>query len=200
MGSEENDRESVRRVQAGETEAFEGLIRRHEKAIFNLLYRWLGDYDEAADAAQDVFLAAFRSLRQFRAESRFSTWLYRIAVNHSKTRRSRRAKTDRRTVSLEAADPERDGGPIASIPHPGPDPAEEVEQREAHAQIQQALNGLKKGDAMIILLHDLQDVPYEEIARILDIRMGTVKSRLHRARLALKDRLLRQSDPERAKR
>ena len=199
MDKEESDRESIRRVQAGETDAFENLILRHEKTIFNLLYHRLGDYDEAADAAQEVFLSAFRSINQFRGESRFSTWLYRIAVNHAKNRWKSTAASRQRIVPLEVPDSEGDGGLLSTIPHPGLDPAQEAERGEMREQIQRGLNGLKADDAMIILLHDLQEVPYEEIARILAIPMGTVKSRLHRARLALKERLVRENDPTRAK-
>ena len=81
------DAECVRRVQRGDTDSFEVLVRRHEKAIFNLVYRLLGNYDEAAEVAQEVFLSAFKSIHQFRGEANFSTWLYRIGLNHASTRR-----------------------------------------------------------------------------------------------------------------
>jgi RNA polymerase sigma-70 factor (ECF subfamily) len=179
----------IQRVQGGETDAFEPLVRRHEKTIFNLLYRWLGDYHEAADTAQEVFLSAYRSIKSFRGESSFSTWLYRIAINQAKNRRRSLTTSQQRMVPLEVPDPEGDGEPVASIPHPGPDPAQEAEQQEIHDLVQQGLNSLKDDDAMIILLHDLQDISYEEITQVLDIPLGTVKSRLHRARQALKAKL-----------
>lgn len=181
-----NDWEWVRKVQGGETESFEVLVQRHEKTIFNLLYRWLGDYHEAADTAQEVFLSAFRSIKGFRGESSFSTWLYRIAINQAKNRRKSLTISQQRMMPLEVPDPEGDGGPMESLPHPAPDPAQEAEQQEIHDRVQQGLNCLKSDDAMIILLHDLQEVSYEEIAKVLDIPLGTVKSRLHRARQALK--------------
>ena len=186
---QKSDWEWVQRVQAGETDAFEILVHRHQKTIFNLLYRWLGDYDEAAEAAQEVFLSAYRSIKRFRGESSFSTWLFRIAINRAKNRRNSLIASRKRMVSLEIADPEGDGGPVASLPHPGLDPAQEAEQQEIHEQVQQGLNSLKADDALLILLHDLQYVPYEEIAEVLDIPLGTVKSRLHRARQSLKARL-----------
>ncbi len=184
-----SDWEWVQRVQGGETDAFEALVRRHEKMIFNLLYRWLGDYHEATDTAQEVFLSAYRSIKSFRGESSFSTWLYRIAINQAKNRRKNLITSQQRMVALEILDPEGDGGPVASLPHPGPDPAQAAEQQEVHDRVQQGINSLKSNDAMIILLHDLLDVSYEEIAKVLDISLGTVKSRLHRARQALKARL-----------
>ncbi len=187
--NEISDEEWVRRVQAGETDAFEILIRRHEKRIFNLLYRWVGNYDEAAEVAQEVFLSAYRAIRRFRGESSFFTWLYRIAVNHAKNRRKSLIAIARRTVTLDAADPNRDGQPAAVLPHPAPNPSQEAEQREIHERVQQELNNLDADEALLILLHDLQGVSYEEMAEILEIPLGTVKSRLHRARQALKARL-----------
>lgn len=181
-----SDRDCVQRVQAGETDAFEVLVRRHEKRIFNILYRWLGDHDEAAEAAQEVFLSAYRSLKKFRGDATFSTWLYRIAVNHAKDRRKNLNTVRQRMVPLETADPEGDGGPVTRLPHPGPDPAQGAEQQEVQERVQQALNRLDADDALLILLHDLQDVSYEEIVQVLGIPIGTVKSRLHRARQVLK--------------
>jgi len=84
---EKNDWEWVQKVQKGETEAFEVLVIRYENQIFNLLYRWLGNYDEASEVSQEVFLSAFRSIKQFRGDSSFSTWIYRISINQAKNRR-----------------------------------------------------------------------------------------------------------------
>jgi len=175
-----SDAECVRRLLQGEVDAFEVLVRRHQKAIFNLVYRMLGDYDEAAEVSQETFLSAYRSIGQFRGDANFSTWLYRIAINHASTRRRSLAKWQQRTVPLDTTEPvnERDL-----------DPADTVEQKEVQELVQKALSGLEASDAMIILLKDLQDVPYEEVARVLDVPVGTVKSRLHRARKALRSRL-----------
>jgi RNA polymerase sigma-70 factor (ECF subfamily) len=175
-----DDAECVRRLQRGETDAFETLVRRHQKTIFNLVYRMLGDYDEAAETTQETFLSAYRAIGRFRGEANFSTWLYRIALNHANTRRKSIANRQQRTVPLETTEP---------LYAPQLDPAQAVEQKEIHERVQQALDSLEQDDAMIILLRDLQDMPYEEIARVLEIPVGTVKSRLHRARQALKSRL-----------
>lgn len=183
------DWEWVQRVQNGETDAFEILIQRHQKPIFNLLCRWLGDREEASDAAQEVFLAAYRAIREFRGDALFSTWLYRIAVNQAINRRKRLGVDQARRAALDPIDSAEAPDPLADLPHPGPDPAQEAEREETHARIQEGLNGLKEEEALIILLHDLQEVPYEEIARILKLPLGTVKSRLHRARLALRAKL-----------
>lgn len=186
---EENELDLVRRVQSGEADAFEVLIKRHEKMVFNLLYRWLGDHDDAVDVAQDAFLSAYRSIRKFRGDSNFSTWLYRIAVNQAKNRLKAVSVLKRLTIPLEDAGSDGDGGPISGISYPGLDPAQEAEEQEIHEMVHRELNGLNPDDRLIILLHDLQDIPYEEMSQILCIPIGTVKSRLHRARQALKTRL-----------
>jgi RNA polymerase sigma-70 factor (ECF subfamily) len=174
------DAECVKRVQRGDANAFEILLQRHQKATFNLVYRLLGDYDEAAEVAQEVFLSAYKSIRQFRGDANFSTWLYRIAFNHASTRRKSLNIAQQRHLPLDGIEIIGDGVV---------DPAKSLEQKEIQERVQQALNGLDHDDAIIILLRDLQDVPYEEVAQMLDVPVGTVKSRLHRARQALKARL-----------
>ncbi|HEX2260643.1 MAG: sigma-70 family RNA polymerase sigma factor [Candidatus Binatia bacterium] len=174
------DAECVRRVQQGDTDSFEVLVRRHEKAIFNLIYRLLGNYDEAAEVAQEVFLSAFKSIHQFRGEANFSTWLYRIGLNHASTRRKSLQSSQQRHIPLDGTEVIADGAF---------DPAKNVEHKEIQQRVQQALNSLDPEDARIVLLRDLQDIPYEDVAEMLDIPVGTVKSRLHRARQALKTSL-----------
>jgi RNA polymerase sigma-70 factor (ECF subfamily) len=181
MGSESiSDAECVRRIQRGETETFEILVRRHEKAIFNVVYRMLGDYDDAAETAQEVFLSAYRAIGQFRGDANFSTWLYRIALNHASTRRKSTSSRQRRLVPIDDTE-------LVDDVELGP--AETLEKKEIRQRVQRALKELQPEDAMVILLRDLQDIAYEDVARVLNIPIGTVKSRLHRARQALKARL-----------
>ena len=177
LAEEIGDAECVKRVQRGDTESFEILVRRHQKTTFNLVYRFLGDYDEATETAQEVFLSAYKSIQHFRGGANFSTWLYRIAFNHASTRRKNLNSKLQREVALDGAMLLVDGGA---------DPAADAERKETQQRVQQALNNLDGDDAQIILLRDLQDVPYEDIARTLDVPVGTVKSRLHRARQALR--------------
>ena len=175
-----SDTACVRRLQRGDTIAFEILVRRHEKAVFNLLYRMLGDYDDAAETAQEVFLSAYRAIGQFRGDANFSTWLYRIALNHAITRRKSTITRQRRVVPIAGTD-------IIDETQLGP--AESLEKKELRERVQRALNDLAPEDAAVILMRDLQDIPYEDVARVLKVPVGTVKSRLHRARQALKARL-----------
>ena len=175
-----SDAVCVRRLQRGDVDAFEILVRRHEKTIFNLLYRMLGDYDDAAETSQEVFLSAYRAIGQFRGEANFSTWLYRIALNHATTRRKSLSLRHKRLVPLDNTDMVDEGHAL---------PDESLEAKELRESVQRVLNDLQPDDAAVILLRDLQDIPYEDVARVLKIPVGTVKSRLHRARQALKARL-----------
>jgi RNA polymerase sigma-70 factor, ECF subfamily len=180
LAEEIGDAECVKRVQRGDTESFEILVRRHQHATFNLIYRFLGDYDEATETAQEVFLSAYKSIQHFRGDATFSTWLYRIAFNHASSRRKSLNSKLQRQVALE------DDVMLVDC---GADPETSAERKEIQQCVQQALNSLDGDDAQIILLRDLQDVSYEDIARTLDVPVGTVKSRLHRARQALRTSL-----------
>jgi RNA polymerase sigma-70 factor (ECF subfamily) len=177
LAEEIGDAECVKRVQRGDTESFEILVRRHQNTTFNLIYRFLGDYDEATDTAQEVFLSAYKSIQQFRGEANFSTWLYRIAFNHASTRRKSLNSKRQRQITLE--------DDVVLVDR-GADPETSAERKEIQQCVQQALNSLDGDDAQIIVLRDLQDVSYEDIAETLDVPVGTVKSRLHRARQALR--------------
>ena len=177
LAEEIGDAECVKRVQRGDTQSFEILVRRHQNTTFNLIYRFLGDYDEATETAQEVFLSAYRSIQQFRGDANFATWLYRIAFNHASSRRKSLKSKLQRQVAL---------GDDLVLVDCGADPETSAERREIQQCVQQALNSLDRDDAQIILLRDLQDVRYEDIAETLDVPVGTVKSRLHRARQALR--------------
>ncbi|HEX9757312.1 MAG TPA: sigma-70 family RNA polymerase sigma factor [Nitrospiria bacterium] len=179
---EKNDWEWVQRVQNGETEAFEALVIRYGHRIFNLLYRWLGNYDEASEVAQEVFLSAFRAIKQFRGDSSFSTWIYRISINQAKNRK-KKLKPDWQRIALAHGGPEEGGLEISSSEL---DPSQAYEQKEVQKRVQEGINHLSQEEALLILLHDFQEVPYEGMAEILDLPLGTVKSRLHRARQSLK--------------
>ena len=176
LAEEIGDAECVKRVQRGDTQSFEILVRRHQKTTFNLIYRFLGDYDEATETAQEVFLSAYSSIQQFRGDANFATWLYRIAFNHASSRRKSLNSKLQRHVALEDE----------VVADCSADPETSAERREIQQCVQQALNSLNRDDAQIILLRDLQDVRYEDIAETLDVPVGTVKSRLHRARQALR--------------
>jgi RNA polymerase sigma-70 factor (ECF subfamily) len=186
------DDELVRRYLAGDGDAFATLVRRHETRVFNLCLRVLGDREDAADAAQDTFLAALRKLTQFRGDAAFSTWLHRVAVNACYDLLRKRRRQPLLHLALEPGDAAPEPGPAA------PDHADEVSgTRDAAA----ALARVPSEFRIALVLADVQDLPYEEIAKILDIPVGTVKSRVHRGRIALARAMgLAEREPDRISR
>ena len=178
---------AVVRFRAGEEAAFEELVSRREGDVYRLARRMLGDADDALEATQDVFLRAYRALPRFRGEASFRTWLLGIAVNVCRSRLSGRAARDkRRNVPLEAADRE-DGELAFGLPAaPGPDPERRAQGAELAAALERALAGLSPEHREILLLREMEGLEYEELASTLECAVGTVKSRLARARGALR--------------
>ncbi|OAN47488.1 RNA polymerase subunit sigma-24 [Chloroflexus islandicus] len=170
-------------AQAGDLEAFNQIVRLYETRVYNLCYRMLGDADAAADATQDAFIAAFRNVRNFRGGV-FKAWLLRIATNACydvlRTRKRRPA------VSLDSADNE-DDNTRTEAPDPGESLDDMVVRQELSAAIQQGLAELPEDQRIVIILSDIQGLAYEEIAQITGVQLGTVKSRLSRARAKLRD-------------
>ena len=182
----DGDLEWVRQCQEGDLQAFRRLVERYEGRIYTLACSILGDRETARDAAQEAFIRAYRSLPGFRAKSGFYTWLYRIAVNIClNTARRERRRPD--TASLDGllesgkTPPERLFG--------GTLPADEAERAELQASIQAVLNSLSPDHRVVVVLKDIEDLSQEEIAEALGCSVGTVKSRLSRARVHLRDLL-----------
>jgi RNA polymerase sigma-70 factor, ECF subfamily len=173
--AEASDAELVRRFLAGDAQAFTELATRHERRVYNLCLRVLGNRDDAADATQDTLLAVVRKLDGFRGESAFTTWLHRIAMNvcYDHLRRAQRRPMLHRVADEDLPAPE--GQPI-------PDHADAV---AGERDVAAALAAVPEDFRIAIVLADVQDLAYEEIAKILDLPLGTVKSRVHRGRLAL---------------
>jgi RNA polymerase sigma-70 factor, ECF subfamily len=185
---EPGDTESaaVRRFQAGDEAAFEELVSGREAEVYRLTLRMLGDADDALEATQDTFLRVYRALPHFRGEATFRTWLLGIAINVCRSRRSSRAARDRRrSVSLDATT--EGGEATVRIPAaPGPDPERAAQGAELRGALQRALGELSPEHREIILLREMQGLEYEELASTLGCAVGTVKSRLARARGALR--------------
>ena len=179
------DEELVRRFRKGEVSAYSDLVMRYQDRVYAQCIRWMGDPRIAEEVAQDVFLAIYRALPRFRGESRVSTWIFRITVNHCKNRRlyRNRRKFDAHEP-LEGV-PKGDDGPQRQIPSQGPGTDQGSHRSEAEEILHEALGRLDEDQRTIILLRDIQDLSYEEISEILDLPRGTVKSRLHRARAEL---------------
>ena len=173
----------VGRARTGDAAAFEVLVRRHERWVFSLVLRMVGNRHEAEDIAQDIFLKTYRGLPNFRGTARFSTWLHTIATNQTLSHLAARATSRRR----EVADSDPDLPPVLDrLPDQAPGPDRDLERRDLRALLDAALARLSPEHRIVVVLRDIQDLSYEEISEVLQLEIGTVRSRLHRARAALK--------------
>ena len=180
----------VRAFQGGDRTAFDKLVTKHKDRIFNVCYWFLGDYQEADDTAQDTFIKVYRSLGKFRLESAFSTWAFRIAVNACKNKlKSAAFKKKKRTISLDNPGGHPDSGVTDVFPDRAASPSDQLEQKERIGQIRECINALAPEHREVITLRDLEGLSYGEISEVAGISLGTVKSRLARARTDLKNRL-----------
>ncbi|MBN1628010.1 MAG: sigma-70 family RNA polymerase sigma factor [Deltaproteobacteria bacterium] len=180
----------IRAFHKGENYAFDALVMRYKDRIFNLCLRFLGDSHEAEDTSQDVFLKAFKSLNNFRFESSFYTWLYRIAVNSCKNRvkslwyrfRKNEAWTENSEGSLE-------GSQFEFMAYSNENPVASLENKEMMNALQKAINTLPSDQKSVVILRDIEGLSYEEITDITGFKLGTLKSRLSRARHSLREKL-----------
>jgi RNA polymerase sigma factor (sigma-70 family) len=176
----DNDLELLKRCLAGENQAWESLLRTHNRKVYSLCYRFTGRTVEAEDLTQEIFIKIFQTLKSYdQAQGTFSTWLTRVARNHL-VDHYRRTKKDRSTSPLDD-----ELGQVEAKPSPGAGPMDRVESRERRELIQEGLNKLSPDLREAVILRDLQDLDYDEIARVLDVPQGTVKSRINRGRLEL---------------
>lgn len=176
----------VKQSRDGDLDAFEELVKRYEGKVYTVAYRFMGNHADASDLAQEAFIKAFQALTSFRGDSSFATWLYRITANacRDEIRKQHRQKK----LSLEEMISHGGGSyPVAGTE---PSPEESLERWELHDLVQKQLNGLSGDHRLILVMRELQGMSYEEIAASLDCTLGTVKSRLNRARQALKQRVL----------
>jgi RNA polymerase sigma-70 factor (ECF subfamily) len=185
---QDEDYEVVLSCRKGDDEAFGILVERHQKKVFNMALRMTGDYDEACEVVQEAFLAAFRAIRKFRGEAKFSTWLYGIVLNVSKTRLKQTAQRRQKTVSI--GDPADD--PVDRLPGEGVSALEVLEKKDVQAKVQHCIRTLDEEFREVLVLRDIQGFSYDEIGGILKVPEGTIKSRLFRAREAMKDCLKKE--------
>ena len=174
----------------GDEGAFESLVRLYEKRVFALAVRMCGNSDDAAEAAQEAFLAAWQGLRFFRGDSSFSTWLYRLTSNACVDLLRREGR--HRSVAGPSLDD--DGELNRDVPDTAPSPQEEAERRELRAQIEEGLRALSPEHRQVLILREMHQLSYDEIADTLDLDVGTVKSRISRGRKQLRNFLLRSGN------
>jgi RNA polymerase sigma-70 factor (ECF subfamily) len=184
---DESERLLIERCKLGERAAFDELVRKYEKRVYNLAYRLSGSYDDANDISVDAFVRVCQAIRLFRGDANFSTWLFRIVTNVYLDRRKR--NRNKQHVSLDDVIAVEESAVTRQIEDPSPTPGVVIEQRERAQLIQSAIVSLPTDQRTMIVLYHTEGFSYEEIATVLDLPIGTVKSRLNRARLKLREKL-----------
>lgn len=187
-----DDARFLRRLRRRDERAFTALVERYKGMVYGVCVRFVRDHAEAEDLAQDVFVAVFKKIDSFRAESSFTTWIYQIALNLSKNRL--RAMQRRHASAHESFDQDTHAGALFAFrAHDGNmrtgDPVRDAMESERAAHLDRALNRLDESFREVLILRDLEDLDYDQIARVLGVAAGTVKSRLFRARAALRQAL-----------
>lgn len=169
----------IRRAQSGDNDAFEQLLLQHQKSVYNLCLRMTGNADDALDLSQEAFIRAWRALGQYQFDAAFSTWLYRLTSNIciDFLRKQKRQQH----VSLTMSDEESTGEEFA-VPDPTPGPEEQAIHADAQSAVARAMAALPADWRIVMQLRVVEELSYEQIAEILDVKIGTVKSRLARAR------------------
>lgn len=172
----------------GDLAAYESLVKRYQRMLLNIAFRMTGVYEDACDIVQDSLIAAWQKIGDFRGDAKISTWLTAIVVNHSRNRLQQRQQNEKREIySLDAPIP---GGDRDSLPDPPSDvlsALEQMEVAEKHRFLRHCIDALAHEFREVLVLRDMQELAYDEVAKTLQLREGTVKSRLFRARDAVKE-------------
>lgn len=187
---ERREQSLIRACQNGDLNAFDEVVKLYQDKVFGLAMRMLRDHDEAEDVSQEVFLSCYRNIGTFRFESRFSTWIFRITVNRVKNRwKYLQRRHDSQHDSLD--EPIGDGEETLAghLPSPKPNPRQQAEGRQMAELLQQAIATLSEDYQEILALRFVQGLQYEEIAEVLQCSLGTVKSRINRARHELREKM-----------
>lgn len=181
-------------LRKGHEEAYEYLIQQYQQPVYSLIYRLMNDPSDTSDVVQEVFLKVFRNVGSFRGNSSLKTWIYRIAVNEAHNHRRWFSRHKRQEVGLEDEEPGNRSYQEV-LPDQGWSPFDIVLNQEKHTLVERALGGLKPVFRAAVVLRDIEDLSYEEIADVLQVSLGTVKSRILRGRDALKKNLAGRLEP-----
>ena len=179
----------VKKSQKGDYPSFEGLVKRYEKKIYNLAYRIMGNKEDASDVLQETFLQAFKKLAGFKGKAKFSTWLYRIAVNICLMRKRKRKKMEIVSLDVPILTKKEDEIKRELRDDWSESPLATLENKEVKKTLSEAIDLLPEEYRTVFLLRGLNGMSNEEVAEVLKISLPAVKSRLHRARLFLRDKL-----------
>lgn len=184
-----DDESLIAECLGGNPAAFGTLVSRYQDRLYNTVFRLVDNPDDAADVVQEAFLNAYLSLRRFKGDSQFFTWLYRIAVNAAITQR-RRQRSGAKPIKTSDSSPGVEPLDATASNRPG----HGLEMAEDERRIHEALNRLSPEHRAVLVMKDMEDMKYEDIAEILKVPVGTIRSRLHRARLEFKDMLEREGE------
>jgi RNA polymerase sigma-70 factor (ECF subfamily) len=193
----ENEFALIFELRSGVESAYETLIARFEQPVFNIVSRLMDDPADAADVVQEVFLKVFRNIASFRQDSSLKTWIYRISVNEARNHRRWFSRHRKREVGLESDGGSQDAGRGFEewIPDPGRSPFDAALDQETHAMIEDALAEVNPTFRAALILREMEGLSYEEIGEILNVSLGTVKSRILRGREALRKNLAERLEP-----
>jgi len=184
---EADDSVLVEACRKGDLVAYEQLLQRYQRMLFNTAFRITGVYEDACDIVQDSLLAAWRRIGDFRGDAKISTWLTAIVVNNSRNRLQQRQQRQKvELYSLDAPIPAGDGA-LPDPPSGTPSALAQLESAEMHGFLRRCVEALSQEFREVLVLRDMQEIPYQEVAAALQLREGTVKSRLFRAREAVRD-------------
>ncbi len=189
MDNNDDDEELVKRCAGGDREAFNDLVLKYQKKVFSVAYRFVGDPEEANDLAQEIFTAAYQNLKSFRGDSKFSTWLFQIATNRGKNRFKYLKRRGFFTNKGSSETDDEGDQSHRALPDQTANPEELLSGNQIRKAVIEAINELEPDHREIVILRDIEGLSYDEIARILDLPEGTTKSRLHRARMVVKEKL-----------
>jgi len=184
----DDDEVLLKAFRTGDLAAFECLVRRHQRMLLNIAFRMTGVYEDACDIVQDSFVAAWQKIGEFRGDAKLTTWLTAIVVNNSRNRRQQsRQREQRAAYSLDAPLPGGAGDRLPDPPSGSATALEQLEEAELRLFLKRCIEALPPEFREVLVLRDMQEFSYDEVAGALKLREGTVKSRLFRARDALKE-------------
>lgn len=182
----------IRRSQSGDRSAFDMLVRKHEAKAYQYAFRLTHSQEQASDVVADAFLRVYNALPNFKGQSQFTTWLYRILTNCFLDFKKR--DKSKYNTSLDAMTQTSDGEVSRQIEDPGRDPFEETERNERETRVERAVAQLPEYQRSMIVMYHAENMSYEDIAAAMDLPIGTVKSRLNRARLSLREILVKDEE------
>lgn len=185
-----SDAEVIQRFKAGNKEVFRVLVDRHSRRAYQIAYGVLGNKMDAEEVAQDVFVRIYKALKKFRGDAQFSTWMYRIAMNLARNKyRWNKTRGGRRNISLEATQEKEENAFGIQLPANEASPDEQAQLTEFQRNVMREIDNLPPLYREALVLRNVEEMSYEQIAEVLDCKLGTIKSRIARARDELKKRL-----------